>query len=196
MHLNCPHCHNPIEVVDQRAREEIVCPSCGSSFNFDPHATAAFHADDQARRIGRYELLDELGVGAFGMVYKARDTELDRIVALKVPRIGNLATPAAVDRFLREARTAAQLHHPGIVSIFDAGTSDGLCYLVSEFVAGTTLADRLTAGSLSFRESAQLLVQVSEALDYAHRQGVVHRDLKPSNIMLPISCWTAAASRT
>ena len=183
MHLNCPHCHNPIEFVEGGAGEE-VCPSCGSSIQLDPGRTKTFLPTHAPRRLGKFEFLEELGVGGYGTVYKARDTELDRTVAVKIPRAGNLATQEDVDRFLREARAAAQLKHPGIVSIHDAGQSDGTCYLVSEYVAGATLADRLATSRLSFREAAELLAQVAEALDYAHRQGVIHRDLKPSNIML------------
>ncbi|MEX2119830.1 MAG: protein kinase [Pirellulales bacterium] len=185
MHLNCPHCLNPIEILEDRA-EEVVCPSCGSSLQVDPGQTTAFALQHGPMRLGKFELLDELGVGAFGTVYKARDTELDRTVAVKIPRSGNLATPADIDRFLREARTAAQLEHPSIVSVHDAGQSDGVCYLVSEYVAGTTLADRLTTSRLGFRQAAELVAKVAEALEYAHGRGVIHRDLKPSNIMLDL----------
>ena len=186
MHLNCPHCQNPIEVVVEDKVEEIVCPSCGSSIQLDPGRTKSFLPDKAPRRLGKFEFLEVLGVGGYGTVYKARDTELDRTVAIKIPRAGNLATQEDVDRFLREARAAAQLKHPSIVSIHDAGQSDGTCYIVSELVAGATLSDRLATGRLSFREAAELMVQVAEALDYAHRQGVIHRDLKPSNIMLDL----------
>ena len=184
MHLNCPHCHNPIEVVDEEEAKEVVCPSCGSSIQLDPGRTKTWLPTQRPRSLLKFEFLEELGVGGHGTVYKARDTELDRTVAIKIPRAGNLATPEDVDRFLREARAAAQLKHPSIVSVHDAGSSDGTCYLVSEYVPGATLADRLATGRLSFREAAELMAQVADALDYAHRQGVIHRDLKPSNIML------------
>jgi eukaryotic-like serine/threonine-protein kinase len=137
------------------------------------------------RRLGRFELLEEVGSGSFGHVFRARDTELDRTVAIKVPRAGRLASQEEVDRFLREARSAAQLKHPGIVSVYESGQADdGTCYLVEEFVPGTTLAQRQGAGRLTFRESAELVAQAADALDYAHRHGVVHRDIKPSNILL------------
>jgi len=183
MHLNCPHCQNPIEIVgDQPA--EVVCPSCGSSIQLEADRTRTFLPTNAPRRLGKYELLEHLGVGAFGTVCKARDTELDRIVAIKIPRAGNLSSQEDVDRFLREARSAAQLRHPGIVSVFDAGQFDGTCCIVSEFVPGATLSDRLSAGRLTFRQAAELIADVADALDYAHRNGVVHRDVKPSNIML------------
>ena len=137
-----------------------------------------------AGRLGRYELLEELGRGAFGIVYRARDAELDRLVALKVPRSGHLATPGEVERFLREARSAAQLDHPSIVAIHDAGQADGSCYLACAFVPGTTLARRLADGRLPAREAAGLAAVLAEALHHAHIRGVVHRDVKPSNILL------------
>jgi WD40 repeat protein/tetratricopeptide (TPR) repeat protein/tRNA A-37 threonylcarbamoyl transferase component Bud32 len=128
--------------------------------------------------------LDLVGVGAFGTVYKARDPELDRTVAIKVPRAGNLGSSGDADRFLREARSVAQLRHPSIVPVYETGQSDGQPYLVSEFVEGVTLADLLTAHRPTFRESAQLVASLADALHYAHQQGVIHRDVKPSNVML------------
>jgi serine/threonine protein kinase len=96
MHINCPHCQNPIEIVrDQSA--EVICPSCGSSITLDPGKTRTFLPTNAPRRLGKYELLEQIGVGAFGAVSKARDTELDRIVAIKIPRAGNLSSQADVD---------------------------------------------------------------------------------------------------
>jgi serine/threonine protein kinase len=137
------------------------------------------------RRLGKFELLEELGVGSFGCVLRARDTELDRIVAIKVLRAGQLASREDIDRFLREARSAAHLKHAGIVSLYETGqTEDGTFYLVEEFIPGQTLAARVSAGQLSFRQAAELTADLAEALEYAHQHGVIHRDLKPSNIML------------
>ena len=138
-------------------------------------------------RLDGFELVQELGAGSFGQVFRARDTELDRTVAIKILRAGRFASQEEVDRFLREARSAAQLKHPGIVSIYGTGQSkDGVCYLVEEFVPGTTLAARLKAGPFSFRAAAARIADIAEALDYAHRQGVIHRDIKPSNILLDL----------
>jgi anti-sigma factor RsiW len=137
------------------------------------------------RRIGKFELLEELGSGSFGTVFRALDTELGREVAIKILRAGRLASPEDTERFLREARSAALLKHPGIVSLFEVGrTEDGVCYLVEELVRGSTLAERLRSGPLDAGAAARLVAGVAEALAAAHRLGVVHRDVKPSNIIL------------
>src|SRR5690242_4299267 len=101
MHLLCPHCRNSIEVV-RLTSEAILCPSCGSTFQVEADSTVTWAGD--RRRLGRFELLGSIGTGAFGTVYRARDSRLDRTVALKVPRAGNFGGPADRDRFLREAR--------------------------------------------------------------------------------------------
>jgi serine/threonine protein kinase len=136
-------------------------------------------------RLGKFELQAELGAGSFGYVFRARDTELDRVVAVKIQRAGNLADAEEVNRFLREARSVAQLHHPGIVSLHEIGrTEEGVYFLVTEFVEGQTLEERLRTDPPEPRAAAALLARVMEALDYAHAHGVVHRDLKPSNILI------------
>ena len=136
-------------------------------------------------RLGRFELCAELGAGAFGHVFKARDVELDRIVAVKIQRAAAFAGSDEKERFLREARSAAQLEHPNIVSIHDTGvTEDGAAYLITEFVDGKTLEQRLLAGRLPIDEAVRLVADVAGALGYAHERGVVHRDVKPSNILL------------
>jgi serine/threonine protein kinase len=184
MHILCPHCRNPIELVKITPREEIACPSCGSSFRLETEpATTACHSNDK-RTIGRFELIEILGQGAFGTVYKARDPDLDRLVALKVPRAGNLAGAAELDRFLREARSVAQLRHPGIVAVHEVGQHDGIPFLVSDLVQGITLTDLLSARRLMFREAAELIARVADALAFAHESGVIHRDIKPSNFMI------------
>ncbi|MGF1582285.1 MAG: protein kinase [Gemmataceae bacterium] len=184
MHLHCPHCQGRIEIVQSDDSNEVQCPACGSSFQFESKSTSAWVPQDGNRSIGRFEVIDTLGNGAFGTVYLANDPELDRKVAIKVPRSGNLSTDEDRDRFLREARSAAQLRHASIVTVHEVGTHEGNPFLVSDFVRGMTLADMLTGQRPSPRESAELIATMAEALHYAHQQGVIHRDIKPSNIML------------
>ena len=139
-------------------------------------------------RLGRFELECELGAGSFGYVFRARDTELDRLVALKLQRAGRFADDEEVERFFREARSAAQLKHPGIVAIHDTGrTEDDVCYLVTECIDGQSLENRLASGPIECREAARLVAEVADALQYAHEHGVIHRDIKPSNIVLDMN---------
>ncbi len=132
------------------------------------------------RTLGRFELREVVGRGTFGAVYRAYDTGLDRVVAVKVPGPGQLTGDREAARFLREARHAARLRHPGIVPVHEVGRVDGTCFLVSGFIAGTTPAERRARGPMSPREAAR----IAEALEYAHGQGIIHRDIKPSNILL------------
>jgi WD40 repeat protein/tRNA A-37 threonylcarbamoyl transferase component Bud32 len=181
----CPHCQSSLPPCDPGVKA-VVCPSCGSSIQLDPNATTGWLPEEAPKRLGKFEFLEQLGTGSFGTVYKARDTELDRTVAIKIPRAGSLPRAQDMERFLREAKSAAQLKHPSIVALHDAGTIDGTCCLVSEFIPGATLAERLSAKRFSFRQAAELMAEVAEALHYAHQHGVVHRDIKPSNIMLDL----------
>jgi tRNA A-37 threonylcarbamoyl transferase component Bud32 len=143
------------------------------------------NANSAPRQVGKFDLREELGSGSFGTVFRAFDMELEREVAVKILRAGRLAGAEDAERFLREARSAAQLKHPGIVSLYEAGqTPDGVCYLVEEFIRGVTLAERLRQGAFDPHNAARLVAEVAEALDAAHRVGVVHRDVKPSNILI------------
>lgn len=135
--------------------------------------------------LDRFELRSELGVGSFGYVFQAWDSRLARVVALKVQRAGSLASSEDVERFLREARSAAQLKHPAIVSLYETGqTADGVWYLVCEYVGGSTLEERLKSGPLGATEAAAIATELADALQYAHEHGVVHRDIKPSNVII------------
>jgi serine/threonine protein kinase len=138
-----------------------------------------------ACRLGRFELEAELGVGSFGHVFRARDTELDRPVALKIQRAGSITSGETAERFHREARSVARLKHPGIVALYDTGaTEDGICFLVTEFIEGNTLEEALRKGPVDPRRAAHLIAEMADALQYAHDHGVVHRDVKPSNILI------------
>ena len=184
MDVSCPHCELSIALLEEQLREEIVCPSCGSSFKAEPGTTSTWSPSEGQRTLGRFELIDHIGIGAFGTVYKARDPQLDRMVAIKVPRAAALASKEDLDRFLREARSVAQLRHPGIVPVFEVGKADDLPFLVSEYVDGVTLSDLSTGRNLTHNEAAELIEAVARALEYAHAQGVIHRDVKPANIIV------------
>jgi tRNA A-37 threonylcarbamoyl transferase component Bud32 len=146
------------------------------------------------RPLGKFQLLQRVGVGAFGAVWKARDMELDRLVALKIPHAGLLTEGDELIRFQREARAAAQLRHPGLVTVHEVMTLEGLPVIVSDFIAGVTLKDYLEVRWLTFREAAALVADLAEALDYAHASGLVHRDVKPGNIMLEYGTVAAPGS--
>lgn len=181
--MPCPFCAQVVETVTAYDRQEVACSGCGKRFRVDADATRSW-APDKLRTIGRFQLLAVVGRGAFGVVYRAHDTVLDRVVALKAPRRGAFDTPEDEELFVREARSAAQLKHSGIVRVLDVARVDGAPYIVSEFVEGATLADALTARRWSHLETVRLVIAVADALQHAHDHGVIHRDLKPSNILL------------
>jgi len=135
-------------------------------------------------KLGPYEILSSLGAGGMGEVYRARDTRLDRIVAIKILPDRFSDRPELRERFEREARTIASLNHPHICTLYDIGHQDGTDYLVMECLEGETLADRLAKGPLPLDQVLRFAIEISDALDKAHRKGVTHRDLKPGNIML------------
>ena len=136
------------------------------------------------KTVGPYQILSAIGAGGMGEVYKARDTRLDRTVAIKVLS-AHLADRADLrERFDREAKTIAGLNHPHICTLFDIGHQDGTDYLVMEYLEGETLADRLKRGPLPMEQVLQYAIEIADALDKAHRNGMTHRDLKPGNIML------------
>src|SRR5215510_8468240 len=150
-------------------------------------------------RLGPYEIAAKLGAGGMGEVYRARDTRLERTVAIKILSSQLAADPQFRQRFDREARAISALEHPHICSLYDVGeaipstgsiaprspsAAEPIAFLVMQYLEGETLADRLIAGALPLDESLQYAIQIADALDKAHRAGIVHRDLKPGNIML------------
>src|SRR5262249_55305959 len=133
---------------------------------------------------GPYEVLSPLGAGGMGEVYRARDTRLERTVAVKVLPERLSSSPEVRQRFEREAKTISQLSHPHICALYDVGSANGVEYLVMELLEGDTLAQRLARGPLPLDQTLRYGTEIADALDKPHRQGIVHRDLKPANVML------------
>ena len=135
-------------------------------------------------KLGPYEIVSPLGAGGMGEVYRARDTRLDRSVAIKVLPTHLSSDPEAKQRFDREARAISSLNHPNICTLHDVGHQGGVDYLVMELLEGETLADRLMKGPLPAEQVLKYGIEICEGLERAHKNGVVHRDLKPGNVML------------
>ncbi len=138
-------------------------------------------------RLFQYEILEELGRGGMGVVYRATDTELQRDVALKVMTSLELASDEARARFKLEGQAAAQLNHPNIATIYQIGEDQGKMFIAMEFIEGSTVEDILEAGDLSFENAMRIGTQLADGLAAAHIQGVVHRDIKPANVMVDSS---------
>lgn len=164
--------------VEETRRDNEVAVAKGYSPKESPDRTPA-----SVGYIGRFQIRALLGEGGFGRVYRSYDPQLDREVALKVPRLGPDA-PRQVERFLGEARAAARLRHPHIVAVFESGQAGDDFYIAAEFVEGMTLAARLTEKRLKPEQAAQWVRDIALALAYAHGEGIVHRDVKPANIMI------------
>ncbi len=192
----CPHCGAEIP-----ANFYGVCPKCLMQQGFESHEAAS--AGDQpidptashsgfvapspeklAEYFPQFEIVELLGKGGMGAVYKARQPKLDRYVALKIlpPEVGK--DPAFAERFTREARALAKLNHPSIVAVYEFGEADGLYYFVMEYVDGANLRQSLAAGGLTPPEALAIVPQICDALQFAHDEGVVHRDIKPENILI------------
>lgn len=184
--IRCPHCHFRVEFIESADLVDIDCPSCGSNFNLLGSNEATREAAP-AQQIAQFRLIDCVGMGAFGTVWKAYDTQLRRTVAVKVPR-RSLLESHEIELFFREARSAAKLKHSNIVPVHEVGRDGDTIYIVSELVRGVTLDDWLTGQQPTTREAAEIAAKVAKALHHAHEKGVIHRDLKPSNIMMDGQC--------
>ena len=161
--------------------------------SFSNDATTSTGAAALPRAFGDFELLEEVGRGGMGVVYRARQKSLDRVVALKMVREAHLATDADRARFRTEAESAARLKHPNIVTVHEVGMAGGQAYLCMEYVGGETLAEKVRSGGpLPPREAARLVAIIARAVQHAHSEGILHRDLKPSNILLAVGSgpWT------
>src|SRR5262245_10337089 len=170
------------------ADDLALCDGAGSDdptiVPWSPSAGGAAAPVAVSGEFGGYELLEKIGEGGMGVVYKARQKNLGRIVALKMIQRGALASNADVARFRAEAAAAAHLEHPQIVPVYEVGEQEGQPYFSMKYIAGSTLAKKLAGGPLSPRETAMLLLPVCRAIAHAHQHGIIHRDLKPSNILI------------
>lgn len=200
--IRCPNpgCGRSFSIEEAHLGKRGRCKTCGTAFTLstvdDPRLsrssgpTPASSSGPQTlkssapEQLGRFVIKRRLGAGAFGAVYQAYDPQLDRQVALKVPQPGTLETPQAIERFLREAKAAAQLRHPHIVPVYDAGREGPHAYIATALIEGRTLADAVADGPLPADEAARIVAALAEALGYAHSLGVIHRDVKPANVML------------
>ena len=184
----CQNCGAPLAADAPRG----LCPAClmkvalagGTAAEREKPGFTSPTIEELARKFPQLELIELIGRGGMGAVYKARQKELDRMVALKIlpPGVGDAA--AFAERFTREAKALARLSHPGIVTIHDFGRVDGLYFFVMEFVDGVNLRQLLASGGVSPREALAIVPQICDALQFAHDQGIVHRDIKPENILL------------
>jgi len=143
------------------------------------------------KTLGRYRLDELVGTGGFGQVWKGFDPELQRVVAIKVPRPNRISSPDQAEKFLEEARKVAQLRHPGIVPVHDVGRDGDWFFIVSDYIGGGNLAQQISQGRPGWRESAELVADVAEILHHAHEQGFVHRTSNRRT-----SCWTTRPSHT
>jgi serine/threonine protein kinase len=159
-----------------------------------PAVPAPASAASLPAHVGRYRVERPLGEGGFGRVFLARDGQLQRLVAVKVPHPQLIAGPQDADAYLAEARTAAGLDHPGIVPVFDVGgTAEFPCFIVSKFIEGRTLTQLIRHDRPAPAAAAALVAAVADALQHAHQRGVVHRDIKPGNILLDAAGWPFVA---
>jgi serine/threonine protein kinase len=181
MHVRCPHCHEAVDVASDAPLTGVVCEICGSQFSLAGEELQ--HTRDSLASIGHFELTSRVGVGGFGTIWRARDTKLDRVVAVKIPRSGQFGANQDL-QLINEARAAAQLNHPNIVSVHEVGREGDTVYIVSDLVQGVTLSDWLETRRPTRKQCVEVAIKIAGALHHAHEAGVVHRDMKASNVLM------------
>jgi serine/threonine protein kinase/WD40 repeat protein len=197
--VRCPLCGESILVSDSSAVFEGLPSVSTSSPTAQSTKLDQVTVDSQQRnsgaklsrpeaqteeKLGRFKIRTELGAGAFGRVYRAYDPQLDREVALKVPHPELHKNPQRVERFVREARAAAQLRHPNLVPVFESGMADGRPYIASAYITGKPLDEELEESRIKIKRAVEIIRRLAEGLAYAHQKGVVHRDVKPANVII------------
>ena len=181
----CPLCGQPLPTDGPAG----VCLACVLRLGMETHAAGSARGKapepaELAASFPQLEILELVGQGGMGIVYKARQRSLDRLVALKILPLDTAGDPAFEERFVRESRTLAQLTHPNIVTVYDSGKAGGFFYLVMEYVDGVNLRNAIATRALTPADALAVVRQVCDALQYAHDAGIVHRDIKPENILL------------
>ena len=179
--IRCPHCQGSNAIAPDAPIDSLNCSGCLKVFSLLP-AQGSAH-EEPIGAIAHFHLYERIGMGGFGAVWKAFDSELERTVAIKIPRKDRISA-ADVEQFLHEARVAAQLSHPHIVTIHEIGRWEDLHYIVSDFVEGASLTDWIKRRKPKRTESAKLCALIARALHEAHECGIIHRDLKPGNILI------------
>lgn len=194
--VTCPNagCGRTCNIKEEQVGRRLRCPHCRAAFvvtsllSGAEHSVATSFAEWRPasipKSIGRFQVLEWLGTGGFGTVYRAFDPQMQRDVALKVPLEAMRKDPRAIERLLREARSAGNLRHAHIVPVYEVSGDEEQPYIASAFIDGRTLEDLVSAGPLSARQAAQIVHDLADALAYAHEQHIVHRDVKSSNVIL------------
>src|SRR5712671_2782411 len=181
----CPKCLVKVGIGSDAVVADVDATRAASATPLPLPATSSVPSlDEIAKRFPQLEILELLGAGGMGVVYKARQRQLDRLVALKIMPPESGRDPAFAERFTREARSLARLNHPNIVGVYDFGQSDGLYYFMMEYVDGANLRQMERAGQFTPAQALAIVPKICDALQYAHDEGIVHRDIKPENILV------------